>query len=64
MQSIRRALLAVAAVIGSTAPALAQTAAAPASTGPSLIWVWVWILVAGVIIMIVGTSAGVNGNRR
>ena len=63
MQSIRRALLAVAAVIGSALPAAAQTTVPP-TTGPSLIWVWVWILVAGIIIMIIGTSAGVNGNRR
>jgi hypothetical protein len=42
---------------------MAQTAAA-ADTGPSLLWVWVWILAAGILIMFVGTSMGVNSNRR
>ena len=64
MQAIRRTLLALVAVMASAVPAAAQTAAPAADSAPSLIWVWVWILVAGVIIMIVGTSLGVNSNRR
>jgi hypothetical protein len=63
MQAIRRILLGLAAMAAATVPAAAQTAA-PADTGPSLLFVWVWILVAGIIIMIVGTSSGVNSNRR
>ncbi len=64
MQAIRRTLLALVAVVAGTMPAAAQTAAATTDTGPSLLWVWVWILVAGIIVMIVGTSIGVNSNRR
>jgi hypothetical protein len=64
MQAIRRTLLALVAVMAGTVPAVAQTAAPMADSGPSLMWVWVWILVAGIIIMIVGTSIGVNSNRR
>jgi len=64
MQAIRRTLLAFAAVLAAAAPAAAQTAAPVADSGPSLLWVWVWILVAGIIVMIVGTSIGVNSNRR
>jgi hypothetical protein len=63
MQAIRRTLLALVAVVAGALPASAQTTMA-ADTGPSLLWVWVWILVAGIIIMIVGTSVGVNSNRR
>jgi hypothetical protein len=63
MQAIRRTLLALIAFAAGTVPALAQTAA-PADTGPSLLWVWVWILAVGIIVMIVGTSIGVNSNRR
>lgn len=62
MQAIRSALLALVAFVAAAVPAGAQTAAA--DTGPSLLWVWVWILVAGVIVMIVGTSLGVNSNKR
>ena len=44
---------------------LAQSMASSANSGgPSLLWVWGWILVAGIIIMIVGTSMGVRGNSR
>jgi hypothetical protein len=64
MQAIRRTLLALVAFVAGTVPALAQTAAPATDTGPSLLWVWVWILVAGIIVMIVGTSIGVNSNRR
>ncbi len=63
MQAIRTALLGLVAFIAAAVPAGAQTAAATDS-GPSLILVWVWILVAGVIVMIVGTSIGVNSNKR
>ncbi len=66
MKSIRRIFPAlVATLVAATVPAVAQTAA-PAATdsGPSLLWVWVWILVAGVIVMIVGTSVGANSNKR
>ena len=63
MQAIRSALLGLIAFIAAAVPAGAQTAAAT-DTGPSLIWVWVWILVAGIIVMIVGTSVGVNSNKR
>lgn len=66
MQAIRSALLGLVAFVAAAVPAGAQTAvaAAPVDNGPSLLWVWVWILVAGVIVMIVGTSAGVNSNKR
>ena len=65
MQAIRCALLGLVAFIAAAVPAGAQTAAAaPTDSGPSLLWVWVWILVAGVIVMIVGTSIGVNSNKR
>ena len=64
MEAIRRTLLALAVVVAGTVPAVAQTAAAATDNGPSLLWVWVWILVAGIIIMIIGTSVGVNSNRR
>jgi hypothetical protein len=65
MQAISRALLGLAAFVAATVPAAAQTAA-PAATdsGPSLLWVWVWILVAGIIVMIVGTSIGANSDKR
>lgn len=61
MQAIRRTLLAAITVLAAAAPASAQTAAT--DTGPSLLWVWVWILVAGVFLMIVGTSIGVGGKN-
>ena len=65
MQAIRRILLGLAAFAAASVPAVAQTATPPMTdTGPSLIYVWVWILVAGIIIMIVGTSIGVNSNKR
>ena len=65
MQSIRRTLLGLVALIATAGPAVAQTATPAATdTGPSLLLVWVWILVAGIIIMIVGTSIGVNQNKR
>lgn len=64
MEAIRRTLLAFAAIFAATVPVAAQTAAPATDSGPSLLWVWVWILVAGIIIMIVGTSMGVNSNRR
>jgi hypothetical protein len=64
MQAIRRTLLGLIAFVAATVPAVAQTAPAATDTGPSLLWVWVWILVAGIIIMIVGTSSGVNSNKR
>jgi hypothetical protein len=60
MQAIRRTLLAVITVLAAAAPASAQTAT---DTGPSLLWVWVWILVAGVFLMIVGTSVGIGGKH-
>lgn len=64
MQAIRRTLLALAAsFVAATVPAVAQTAAAATDSGPSLLWVWVWILVAGIIVMIVGTSIGSNSNK-
>jgi hypothetical protein len=62
MQAIRRSVLAVITVLAAAVPASAQTAAA-ADTGPSLLWVWVWILVAGVFLMIVGTSVGIGGKH-
>jgi hypothetical protein len=63
MQAIRSALLALVAFVAAAVPAGAQTAAAT-DAGPSLLWVWVWILVAGILVMIVGTSIGVNSNKR
>ena len=67
MQLVRRALLAVAALVGTAVPALAQNSmsAAPAAApggadmgNGALLWVWVWILIAGIAIFIVGTSMG------
>jgi hypothetical protein len=64
MQAIRDTLLALVGLVAATVPAGAQTATPSTDAGPTLLWVWVWILVAGIIIMIVGTSIGVNSNRR
>jgi hypothetical protein len=46
-------------------PLLAQamSAAAPTTSGSSLIFVWVWILAAGIVIFIVGTSIGVKSGK-
>jgi hypothetical protein len=52
--------LATIAMALSAAPAMAQSAA---TSGPSLLWVWGWILVAGIIIMIAGTSFGAGSRR-
>jgi hypothetical protein len=64
MQAIRSALLAGIAFVAGTVPAAAQTATPSTDNGPSLLWVWVWILVAGITVMIVGTSLGVKSDRR
>ncbi len=65
MRSFRRALLAVVAFFSCALPAAAQTTVpAAVEQGPSLLWVWVWILVAGIIIFIIGTSAGLGSGRR
>jgi hypothetical protein len=64
MQAILRTLLALVAVMAAAVPAAAQTAAPAADTGMSLLWVWVWLIPAGITIMIIGTSIGVNSNKR
>ena len=67
MSKISRTLVAIAAFLAPSLPAVAQMtssdAMAAGSQGPSLLWVWGWILVAGVLVFIIGTSLGVRGNR-
>jgi hypothetical protein len=64
MHSIRRIATGLLVALAWALPASAQTTAAAATdSGPSLLWVWGWILVAGIFIMIVGTSLGA-GTRR
>lgn len=64
MLTLRRVLPGMLAFLATMATASAQTmGASDTSNGPSLIAVWGWILVAGILIMIVGTSLGVRGRR-
>lgn len=62
MQTFRRILPVLLAFLATAGPASAQDMGSSTGSG-GLIYVWGWILVAGIFIMIVGTSVGVRGRR-